>query len=47
MKGNLHQANIEDVKIISETFDLYRIFYKQNSDLSGANQYIENRLKNN
>ena len=47
MKDNLNQANIEDTKIISEAFDLYRIFYKQNSDLSAANQYIENRLKNN
>tara|TARA_B110000881_G_C18577821_1_gene519771 strand:+ start:890 stop:1336 length:447 start_codon:yes stop_codon:yes gene_type:complete len=47
MQYELHQANLNDYKIISSTFDQYRLFYKQESDIEGAGKYIKERLKNN
>ena len=47
MQYELHQANLNDYKIISPIFDQYRLFYKQESDIEGARKYIKERLKNN
>ena len=47
MKINLKIATLDDANMIGEVFDLYRIFYNQVSDISVAQQYIAERLKNN
>jgi ribosomal protein S18 acetylase RimI-like enzyme len=47
MKIESKIATLDDANIIGEVFDLYRIFYNQVSDVSIAQQYITERLKNN
>ena len=47
MSENIKRANVNDAKIIGEVFDLYRVFYKQESNISVAQQYITERLSNN
>ena len=47
MKINLKKATLDDANMIGEVFDLYRIFYNQVPDISVAQQYIAERLKNN
>jgi ribosomal protein S18 acetylase RimI-like enzyme len=47
MKINLKIATLDDANMIGEVFDLYRIFYNQVPDISVAQQYIAERLKNN
>ena len=46
MKINLKKATLDDANMIGEVFDLYRIFYNQVPDISVAQQYIAERLKN-
>ncbi|PYF08405.1 GNAT family N-acetyltransferase [Ureibacillus chungkukjangi] len=41
----LYQATIEDLVETAHLFNLYRMFYKQESDLEGAMAYINDRLK--
>ncbi|PLT28776.1 GNAT family N-acetyltransferase [Peribacillus deserti] len=43
---NIYQASIEDLEGISELFNLYRIFYRQPSDLDAAQAFIKERLIN-
>lgn len=40
------KATINDLDSISELFDLYRIFYLQDSNLHDAKQFIQERLNN-
>lgn len=40
------QATIEDIEGVSNLFNLYRMFYQQESDLEGAKAYIKERLEN-
>ena len=47
MKINLKKATLDDANMIGEVFELYRIFYNQLPDISVAQQYIAERLKNN
>ena len=47
MKINPKMATSDDANIISEVFDLYRIFYNQVSNVSVAQQYVFERLKKN
>ena len=47
MKINLKKATLDDANMIGEVFDLYRIFYNQVPDISVAQQFIAERLKNN
>lgn len=41
----LYQATVEDLEGISHLFNLYRMFYKQESDLEGARDYIKDRIE--
>lgn len=38
----IFQATIEDLEGMSNLFNLYRIFYQQESDIEGAKTYIKN-----
>lgn len=42
---HIRQATIEDTTLIVPLFDEYRIFYKQVSDLEGAQTFLEARLR--
>lgn len=41
---NINQATINDLDSLTELFDFYRLFYKQESDLNGARAFLEERL---
>ena len=41
----IYEATIEDLKEVSNLFNLYRVFYQQTSDLEGAKTYIKKRLE--
>jgi len=43
---DLHQATIKDLEGLSNLFNLYRLFYQQESDLEGAKTYIKERIEN-
>ncbi|WP_028400608.1 GNAT family N-acetyltransferase [Ectobacillus panaciterrae] len=42
----VYQATLSDLKGVSNLFNLYRMFYKQQSNLNGAELFISERLKN-
>ena len=42
----IFQATIEDLEGVSSLFNLYRMFYQQESDIEGAQTYINKRLEN-
>lgn len=39
------QATMEDLEGVSNLFNLYRMFYQQESDLGGAKTYIKERIE--
>ena len=39
------QATMEDLEGVSNLFNLYRMFYQQESDLEGAKTYIKERIE--
>ncbi|MGM0903993.1 MAG: GNAT family N-acetyltransferase [Bacillota bacterium] len=41
----VYQATITDLAGVSNLFNLYRIFYQQESDLEGAQLYIKKRIE--
>ncbi|HLK26989.1 MAG TPA: GNAT family N-acetyltransferase [Puia sp.] len=43
----IRNARIEDVAQLSKLFDLYRIFYRKQSDIEGAKNFLYERIKNN
>ena len=47
MSENIKRANKNDANIIGEVFNLYRVFYKQDSNVEIAQKYIADRLTNN
>jgi ribosomal protein S18 acetylase RimI-like enzyme len=47
MSENIKRANNSDANIIGEVFNLYRVFYKQESNVEMAQKYIAERLRNN
>ena len=47
MSENIKRANNSDANIIGEVFNLYRVFYKQDSNVEIAQKYIAERLTNN
>mgnify|MGYP005709726363 FL=1 len=47
LKTKTHKATPADANIIGPVFDLYRIFYKQKSNVEEANRYIRERLEAN
>lgn len=40
----IHRATLDDLEPLAHLFDLYRIFYKQKSDLAAAETFIHERL---
>ena len=44
---NIQKATINELGDLIELFDLYRIFYKQKSDMKGAKEFVEERLMKN
>ena len=40
------QATMEDLEGVSNLFDMYRMFYQQESDLGEARTYIRERIEN-
>nr|WP_263323441.1 GNAT family N-acetyltransferase [Neobacillus sp. Marseille-Q6967] len=42
----IEKATLQDLEALTELFDLYRIFYKQESDLQGARNFIKDRIEN-
>ena len=47
IKTKTYKATPADANIIGPVFDLYRIFYKQKSNVEEANRYIGARLEAN
>lgn len=41
----IYQANNKDLDGVATLFNLYRMFYEQESDLKGAKSYIKRRLE--
>lgn len=41
----IFQARIDDLDGVAKLFDLYRVFYHQDSDLDGAKSYIKERIE--
>jgi len=41
----VRKAQIQDLKLLSELFDGYRVFYKKTSDLEVAKEFIRERLE--
>ena len=41
---HIHRATLDDLASLAHLFDLYRIFYKQKSDLSAAEAFVHERL---
>ena len=46
MKNNTRKATIDDLSQLAQLFDEYRMFYHKSSDISGAEQFISERLEN-
>lgn len=46
MKTNTRKATIDDLSQLAQLFDEYRMFYHKTSDISGAEQFISERLEN-
>jgi ribosomal protein S18 acetylase RimI-like enzyme len=42
----IHRATINELGPLTELFDLYRVFYEQESNLEGARSFLEERLLN-
>ena len=42
---DIFQATIDDLEGVSSVFNLYRMFYQQESDIEGAKSYIKDRLE--
>jgi len=42
---NIRNANEQDLVPLSHLFDRYRMFYQQQTDLAGAQSFIEQRLE--
>lgn len=43
---NIQKATINELDSLTELFDLYRVFYEQESNLEGARNFLEERLQN-
>ncbi len=42
----IRPATIQDVLQLSKLFDLYRIFYRKQSDVEGAKKFLSERIRN-
>ncbi len=43
---NINQATVNELEEVANLFNLYRMFYKQPSDIDGARAYIKERFQN-
>ena len=43
---HIREARIEDLNLLSDLFDGYRVFYKKESELESAKAFLSERLKN-
>jgi GNAT superfamily N-acetyltransferase len=43
----VEQATLQHIELLSNLFDQYRVFYKKPSDVAGAKQFLEARMKAN
>lgn len=43
---NIRKSSLTDLDALTELFDLYRLFYKQESDIDGAREFLKERLTN-
>jgi ribosomal protein S18 acetylase RimI-like enzyme len=43
---SIHRASLNELNPLTELFDSYRVFYKQESDLEGARAFLKDRLIN-
>ena len=43
----IRKANQSDLTQLSKLFDAYRVFYQKESDISGAEKFLKDRLQNN
>ena len=43
----IRKASINDLDQLSELFNLYRIFYKKESDLKGGKEFLKERIEKN
>ncbi|HLY68944.1 MAG TPA: hypothetical protein VKR53_04400, partial [Puia sp.] len=41
----IQQANLRDAEELSGLFDLYRIFYMQNTDIETAKKFLQERIQ--
>jgi len=46
MKNSVRPATTDDLSQLAQLFDEYRMFYHKSSDISGAEQFISERLEN-
>ncbi|PLS09454.1 GNAT family N-acetyltransferase [Neobacillus cucumis] len=42
----IQKATLHELEPLAELFDLYRLFYKQESNLEGAKQFLKERISN-
>ena len=42
----IEKATTDDLESLTELFDLYRVFYDQESDIEGAREFLKARLMN-
>jgi hypothetical protein len=42
----IKKANVSDIDQVAKLFDAYRVFYKKNSDIAAAKNFIVERIKN-
>ena len=43
----VRKATTDDIAQLAELFNLYRIFYRKESDIGGAKKFLEERIANN
>lgn len=44
---NIRKAELGDLRSLAELFDQYRVFYKKESDLVGAQSFLKDRIEKN
>ena len=42
----IQKATIDELEVVTELFDLYRVFYEQVSDLNAAKEFLKERMVN-
>ncbi|MDR6123372.1 ribosomal protein S18 acetylase RimI-like enzyme [Bacillus sp. SLBN-46] len=42
----IQKATIDELEVVTELFDLYRVFYEQASDLNAAKEFLKERIVN-